>query len=57
MFKKTIDSRILFYCNNLCLLLSIYKLTFSNLKRVVQELRSKTVLTHADKAAYNVVVF
>ena len=55
-FKKTIDSRILLYCNNLCLLLPIYKITYGNLKNVVEELRSKTVLTHADKTAYNVVV-
>ena len=52
---KFIDSRILFYCNNLDLLPSKPKFAFRNLKKGDQEFHGMFVLAPADKAANNVV--
>ena len=53
---KIIDGRISFYCNNLDLLPPKPKITFRNLKKEVREFHRRFVLSHADKAANNVVV-
>ena len=55
-FKKIIDGRISFYCNNLDLLLPKPKFTFRHLKKGIQEFHRNFVLTPTDKAANNVVV-